>query len=235
MDLVLQKLILTASGAGFVLLCESEYLCWKLFKRKISIFFFTCQLAILSSAIATIFSLVISISSLQTLPVLVIIALIDFVIVISYPMMILLRLRIICRIHSIIMCMPIIHATVWAILRYFEIKWYLTHNDYYYHTFYIIRPIFSSTLYIQNIIINVFFIILSNNKFRNLIHVRNVIIINIIVILIECTLLVTEFIYPSIWSGIGIFYQIIVRLELSVLDYIIEPHRRPDIVVMSFM
>lgn len=148
----------------------------------------------------------------------------------SYPMMILLRLKIICRIHPIIMYIPIIHAIIWGILRYFLIKWYLTHDNYYYHIFYIVRPTITTTFSIQNIIINVFFIILAKKKFTNLIYVRNVIIINIIVILIECVIVITEFLYPIVWDFILIPYQIMIKLELSVLDYIIETYRRPNIV-----
>ena len=65
-------------------------------------------------------------------------------------------------------------------------------------------------------------------KVENLIHVRNVIIINIIVILIECVVVTTEFLFSFDWDLVAIVYQFKVRLELSVLDYIVEPYRRPD-------
>jgi len=33
----MDELVLAACSAGLVILCESEYLCWKLFKRKMSV------------------------------------------------------------------------------------------------------------------------------------------------------------------------------------------------------
>ena len=117
---------------------------------------------------------------------------------------------------------------LWITLRYFLIQWKLTNDNYYYNIFYIVRPIATSVFTAQGIVINVFFIILAKKKVENLIHVRNVIIINIIVILIECVVVTTEFLFSFDWDLVAIVDQFKVRLELSVLDYIVEPYRRPD-------
>jgi ribose/xylose/arabinose/galactoside ABC-type transport system permease subunit len=74
--------ISAACGAGAVLVCESEYLCWKLFKRK-NIFFFVCQLAILSSAIATAVNGVIHL--VPDVPMFIVMLIVGFIMVTSYP------------------------------------------------------------------------------------------------------------------------------------------------------
>src|ERR1700738_4659293 len=103
MDIPFQRLVSAACGAGFVIMCESEYVCCKLFKRKTTLFFFVCQLAILSSAIETaLTSLIYFMSNLQILSMLIVILLVRFVMHVSYPIMMLLRLKIICDIHPII-------------------------------------------------------------------------------------------------------------------------------------
>ena len=104
----MDRLISAACGAGSVIVCESEYVCWKLFKRRRSMFFFVSQLAILSSAIATAISGVIHlVPDLQRLPMFIVMLIVGLVMVISYPIMLLLRLRIICKFNLIFMLIPI--------------------------------------------------------------------------------------------------------------------------------
>lgn len=224
MDLSFQRLVSAACGAGFVILCESEYLCWKLFKQK-NMFFLACQLAILSSAVeSALTSLIFFIPGLRILSMFIVELLIRFIMQASYPIMMLFRLRIICYVHLIFMLIPIFQAALWVGLRCFLVDWYLTRNDHDYRIYSIIQPIATVMFTIQNIAINVFFIILAKKKFENTIHVKNVIIINIIVILLECVVVTTEFLFLTTWDLISTVAQIKVRLELSVLVYIVEPH-----------
>lgn len=225
MDLSFQRLVSAACGSGFVILCESEYLCWKLFKRR-NMFFFVCQLAIISSAIANaLMSVIYFASDLRQLPMLIVLLLVIFVMIVSYPIMMLLRLRIIYNFHFLYMFIPVMQGILCTILLQFWIKWTLTKNNHDYRIYSIIGPFATISTTVQNIAINVFFIILAKKKFTNTIHVKNVIIINIIVILLECLVVITEFLFSSIWTTAPISYQIRVRLELSVLVYIVEPYR----------
>ena len=152
----MDRLFSAACGAGAVLVCESEYLCWKLFKRK-NIFFFVCQLAILSSAIATAVNGVIHLApDVPRLPMIIVMLIVGAgFMVTSYPVMILLRLKIIYNIHPIIMCVPIFQGIVWSGLKYFWLNWMLTGNDYKIYS--IIQPISTIAFTVQDIAINVFY------------------------------------------------------------------------------
>lgn len=120
MDLIFQKLVLAVCGTSCVILFESEYACCRLFRDRTSLFFFVCQLAILSSAIqSALISLIYFVPELITLPILIRILLIWLVMDISCPMMILLRLRILYTLHLTVMCIPIIQSFVWIALKYF--------------------------------------------------------------------------------------------------------------------
>src|ERR1700749_3598946 len=111
-------------SAGAVLVCESEYLCWKLFKRK-NIFFFTCQLAILSGATA-----INSVApNVPRLPMFITILILAFVLGVSYPLMLLLRLRIIYKFNLIFIFIPIFQSILWTGLKYFWLNWMLTRNN----------------------------------------------------------------------------------------------------------
>ena len=218
----MDRLFSAACGAGAVLVCESEYLCWKLFKRK-NIFFFVCQLAILSSAIATAVNGVIHLApDVPRLPMIIVMLIVGAVMVTSYPVMILLRLKIIYNIHPIIMCVPIFQGIVWSGLKYFWLNWMLTGNDYKIYS--IIQPISTIAFTVQDIAINVFFIVLAKKKFENIINLKIVIIINTIAIILELVVVICEFFFISTWFVISIFIQIQVRLQLSVLVYIVERH-----------
>lgn len=223
MDLPLKRLIAAASGAGFVILCESEYACCNLFKDKTSLFFFICQLAILSSALQTaLTSLVYFKPVLQTLSMLIVILLIRLVMDISYPMMTLLRLKIICKLHPVLMYIPIFQAVVWIALKYFWVIWILT-GKYYSEASIILRATIGLTI-IQNIIINILFIVVAKRKFENTIHLKYVVIVNVILIMIECIILASSFLLFSSWDLGSIMFQISIRLEITVLVYIVKPH-----------
>jgi hypothetical protein len=225
MDISFQRLVSIACGAGSVILCESEYISLKLFKKKANLFFLVCQIAILSSAIATLLtSLIYFIPDLRILPMLIIITLILFIMDVSYPIMLLLRLKIICNFNFVFMLIPVLQGIIWAALKYFWINWILTGNNYYFEIYSILQPITTVSLVIQSISINVFFIILAKKKFENIIHVKYVIIVNVIVILLECVVVTTEFLFLSTWNIISIVSQIKIRLEISVLVYIVSPH-----------
>lgn len=162
-------------------------------------------------------SLIYFMSNLQILSMLIIILLVRFVMHVSYPIMLLLRLKIICVIHPIIMCISILQGIMWMVLKYFWVNWILTGNNHYFKINYIVQPITTVSLAIQNMIINVFFIILAKRKFENIVHLRYVIIL-------ECVVVTTEFLFISTWNLVSIVAQIKIRMEISVLVYIIEPH-----------
>jgi hypothetical protein len=65
---------------------------------------------------------------------------------------------------------------------------------------------------------------LAKKKFENIINMKTVIIINIIAIILECIIVICEFLFVSTWLVLSIFVQIQVRLELTVLVYIVESH-----------
>jgi hypothetical protein len=230
-DLSSQRLISGICSAGIVLACESEFSCLKLFKRRTSLFFFVTQLAIWSSALLT--ALTVSIyflPNLQVLPMLVIILITKFTLNMSYPLMILLRLTYVHKFPVIIMYIPVVLSVIVATLRVFWVRWILTGESYYFNVFFIIQPISTALLTVQNIIINIFFIIIAIKYFPNVVHVRSVVIVNIIVIILECVRILQEFLIPNqiiTLSIISIISQIEVRLEIEILSYIFNRPSTP--------
>jgi hypothetical protein len=220
------ELVSAACGAGFVVLCESEYNSWRLFKKKKTLFFAITQLAILSTALGTALGgLIYFILSLRILPMLVIILIDRLAQNISYPIMILLRLKIICSFPTAIMYIPILLGIVLATFKYFWISWILTGSRYYFNTFSILELVALATLSIQSIAINIFFIIQAVKKFDHVIHIKYVIIVIIIIIILECSVVITAILFLSdwaLWVAISIVYQIKTRLEISILAYITE-------------
>src|SRR4029077_3740139 len=129
-------------GAGIILLCESEYACLRLFKRRTTLFFFIAQLAIWSSVLDTaVISSMYFTPNLRILPMLVLFLIAKATQSISYPTMILLRLRFVHNFSVIIMCIPIIICVIIIVLRFFWIRWVLTGESYYFNKYYIVRPI----------------------------------------------------------------------------------------------
>jgi hypothetical protein len=230
-DLSSQRLISGICSAGIVLACESEFSCLKLFKRRTSLFFFVTQLAIWSSALLT--ALTVSIyflPNLQVLPMLVIILITKFTQNMSYPLMILLRLTYVHKFPVIIMYIPVVLSVILATLRVFWVRWILTGESYYFNVFFIIQPISTALFTVQNIIINIFFIIIAIKYFPNVVHVRSVVIVNIIVIILECVRILQEFLIPNqiiTLSVIAIIAQIEVRLEIEILSYIFNRPSTP--------
>lgn len=233
-NLAFQRLIVATCGAGFILLLESEYSCLKLFKKKMTLFFFICQIAILSSATGNAFSsLLYFLPKSRNLLLFIIISLIKFIMDISYPMMILLRLKFVYKFHPIVMFTPLILNIILIILKYFWIKWALTNNNYGIH--FIIQPTIAILLTIQNIIVNVLFIMIARKKFENIIYTKSIIIVNIIVIIIQCITIIIPFLSTSIWNSIYIISQIEIRLEIIVLAYIVLPFEREQISNLEFI
>lgn len=112
-------LVAAAGGAGFVILCESEYACLRLFKRRTTLFFYACQSAVLSSAFLSACNILLYFDrNLQVLSMLVISVIIRCIYGMSYPIMILLRLRFVCDLPRIVMYIPIILAIIAAPLRF---------------------------------------------------------------------------------------------------------------------
>ena len=129
-------------------------------KEEQTLFFAACQLTILLSA------LIYFAPALQTVSLFIIIWLIRCIINMSYPMMILLRLKLLCCFHPIIMYIPILQNILWAGLGYLRISWLSTENDR--KNFVIIEIISMITNAIQDIIINMFFIVLAAKNMKTL-------------------------------------------------------------------
>jgi hypothetical protein len=213
-------------GAGIVVLWESEHSCLRLFKRITTLFFFVCQLAIWSSALETALSSSVYFSpNLRVLPMLVLISIVKCMQNMSYPLMILIRLKFVSDFSVIIMCIPVVLSAILAILRFFWIRWLLTGESYYFNIFFIIQPITTILITIQNIAINIFFIVIAVKHFENVVYIRSVIIVNLIVIILECAVVLIEFLSIDIWITlcvISIVAQIKVRLEIDILSYIVK-------------
>lgn len=234
-DLLSQKLISAIGGAGIVLFCESEYSCFKLFKRRTT-FFFVCQLAIWSSALGSSMSIsVYFLSNLRVvLPMLVIITIVRFVQIVSYPIMILIRLRFIHIVSTYLMYIPVILGIVLTALKYFWIHSILTNEMgclYAYLTIQTMTTIIADFVIdiVINIVINIFFIVIAIKRFHNIVHIRCTVIVNIIVIILVCTVAIIEFavikrcFMPDIlFCIIFIADQIKTRLEIEILSYTVQ-------------
>jgi hypothetical protein len=219
-------LIAAAGGAGFVILCESEYACFRLFKRRTTLFFYACQLAILSSAFLSTWNILLYFDqNLRVLSIFVISVIIKCINDMSYPIMILLRLRFIHDFPIIIIYVPVILAIIATPLRFFNIRWLLTGEEYYFHALFIVQPILTVLLTVEYIIINIFFIVIGIKHFENIIQIRSIVIINMIVIVLECAGGELLFLFMDKWIAlciIPIVYQTKVRLEIEILSYIAQ-------------
>ena len=96
------------------------------------------------------------------------------------------------------MYIPIILAIILNLLRYFWIHTIVTGGSYCYNVYHIIQPITTIILNTQYILINLFFIVIAINHFQNIVHTRCAVIVNIIVIMIECVILAIEFFVPEL-------------------------------------
>jgi len=224
----MDELVSAMCGAAVVLACESEYSSLKLFKRKKTLFFFACQVTIWSSAVETALNAsTYFVIGLRVLPMFIVILIIQYVRYISYPIMILLRLRLVRNFSRAIMYIPVVLATIFTALKYFWIHWALTDQNYYVY-FSIILPITTIVIPVQNIVINIFFIVTATKRYENIVHVKSIIIVNIIVIILECLKIVMEFLVADKWvitTAICVIGQIKVRLEIEILSYIVQTVR----------
>jgi hypothetical protein len=225
---MMDELVSAMCGAAIVLACESEYSSLKLFKRKTTLFFFTCQLAIWSTGLETALTAsVYFVIDLRMLPMLIVISIVQCVGYTSYPMMILLRLRFVRNFPEMIMYIPIVLGVIFTALKYFWIHWALTGESYYIY-FLIILPITTIVLAVQSIVINIFFIVTAMKRYENIVHVKSVIIVNIIVIMLECLRIVIEFLVIDKWAiapARSVIDQIKIRLEIEILSYIVQTVR----------
>ena len=226
----MDRLISGICGAGIVLLCESEYSALKLFKQRKTLFFFICQLVIWSSALETALAAsVYFLPDLRLLPMLVIISIIKSQPQqyqnVSYPIMILLRLRFVRNFSIYAICIPVVVGVVLTTLRYFFIRWILTGEKYYFYGFFIVQIITTIILTAQSIVINIFFIVIAIKHFEKIVDIRSAVIVNIIVIILECVVVLIEFIITDGWivlCVISIVAQIKARLEIDILSYIVQ-------------
>jgi hypothetical protein len=219
-------LISSICGAGVVILCESEYSCWRLFKRKTTLFFFVTQLAIFSCAlINALASLFYFIPDLQMLPMLIIFTLFKFISDITYPIMMLLRLKLICRIPKFIMWIPLLLGIIWMVLKYYWIKCLLTNDKYSCQIFFVIQLTTTICFAVENVIINILFAIKAIKIFKNIINIKCIIIVTIIVVILECIIIILEFLFLTIWISwvvIAIVSQLRIRFEIEILGSIVE-------------
>lgn len=213
-------------GAGVVILCESEYACWRLFKRKRTLFFFMTQLAILSCALINALSSLIHFApNLQILSMLIIFSLAKFISDVSYPIMMLLRLKLIHRISKIIMEIPLLLGILWMVLKYFWINCILIGSSYSCRVFLIIQVIIAICFAAENVIINIFFTITAIKKFENIINIKCIIIVTIIVVILECFIVIVEILHLTTWISwlvIAVISQLRIRFEIEILGYIVE-------------
>lgn len=225
-DVSSQRIVSAICSAGIILFCESQLTCFKVFKRRTTLFFFMAQFAICTSALETALSTLAYFSeNVRILPMLVIISITIFVQNVSYPIMVLLRLSIVQKFPKYIIYIPLILAIILTSLRYFWIHTIVTGGRYCYNVYHIIQPITTIILNTQYIIINLFFIAIAIKHFQNIVHTRSTVIVNIVVILIECVIVAIEFIVPElciILCIISITDQIKVRLEIEILSFIVQ-------------
>lgn len=228
-----QKIVSGICGVGIILFCESEYACLRLFKRKTTLFFFISQLAIWVSILMTILSTSIYfLPDLRVLSMLIFISIVIFTVNISYPIMILQRLKLIRNFSVIVMYTPVILAIILMALKYFWICWILTSTRDCFYAAFIIELITIILLTAEYIVINTFFIVMAIKRFHHVVRIRYAIIVNIIMITL-CAITITGFVIIKqiffILCIISMAYQIFVRLELEILSYIAKSVRQQSI------
>jgi hypothetical protein len=229
MDLSSQRIVSGICGAGIVVLCESEYSCLRLFRRRTTLFFFIAELTIWSSALETaLVSSMYFLHNLRVLPMLVIILIVKATQYISYPIMILLRLRFVREFPVIIMCIPVVLTVIMIVLRSFWVRWILTGESEYFNQYFIVRPIATLLFTAENLIINIFFIMIAIKYFQNVVHIKFAVIVNIAVTILDGVVLLIEFLPINAWISfctLAIVAQIKVRLEIVILSYIVQSVR----------
>jgi hypothetical protein len=232
MDLSSQRLVSGICSAGFVIFCESEYACFKLFKRRTTLFFFVCQLTIWSTALETALAILLYfMPNLQVPSILVIFLITKGIRDVSHPVMILLRLKMICYFHPIMIYISIVLSVILNVLNVFWICWVATGESYYFNVFLIVEPIIIIIYAIQFIVINISFIVIGIKHFQNIIHIRFIVIVNIIITALICTIVLTRFLHINkmiSFCVMSIISQIIVRLDIEILSCIAESVRERE-------
>jgi hypothetical protein len=217
-------------GAGIVIFLESEYSAWRLFQRRQTLFFCVCQLAILSSALFNgISAYAYFTPAVEIVPLYTVNTIVEILMVVSYPTMILLRLRLIYHLHPLVLCAPMLQGILWLVLGIYQTKFALTKDQHFYRVGYILQLTGMVLLMVQDVIINVFFIRVARKNFSDVIHIRYVIAVNMMVIALQIAsaALTIGFFYidNSALKIIPVIEPIKVRLEIMVLAYIAESSR----------
>jgi hypothetical protein len=226
----LDNYIAALVGAGIVIFLESEYSAWRLFRRRQTLFFYVCQLAILSSALFNgISAYAYFTPAVDIVPLYTVNTIVEILMVVSYPIMILLRLRLIYHLHPLVLCAPMLQGILWLVLGIYQTKFALTKDQHFYRVAYILQLTGIVILMVQDVIINIFFIMVSRKNFSDVIHVRYVIAVNMVVIALQiasATLtLLFFYIDNSALKVIPVIEPIKVRLEIIILAYIAESCR----------
>lgn len=226
----LDKCIAALVGAGIVIFLESEYSAWTLFHRRQTLFFYVCQLAILSSALFNGISAYAYFTPVvEIVPLYAINTIVEIVMVVSYPTMILLRLRLIHHLHPFVLCAPMLQGILWLVLGIYQTNYALTMDQHFYRVAYILQLTGMVILMVQDVIINVFFIMVARKNFSDVIHIRYVIGVNTMVIALQIASVALTFYFFNIGSSalkvIPVIEPIKVRLEIMILAYIAETCR----------
>lgn len=226
----LDKYVAASVGAGIVIFLESEYSAWRLFQRRKTLFFYVCQLAILSSGLFNgISAYAYFTPTVEIVPLYTINTIVEIVMVVSYPTMILLRLRLIYHLHPLVLCAPMLQGILWLVLGIYQTKFALTNDQHFYHVAYILQLIGIVILMVQDVIIDIFFIITARKNFSDVMYIRYVFIVNIMVIALQIAsaalTLLFFYINGSALKVIPVIEPIKVRLEIMILAYIVESRR----------
>jgi hypothetical protein len=226
----LDRYVAASVGAGIVIFLESEYSAWRLFQRRQTLFFYVCQFAILSSALFNgISAYAYFTPAMEIVPLYTINTIVEIVMVVSYPTMILLRLRLIYHLHPLVLCAPMLQGILWLVLGIYQTKFALTKDQHFYRVAYILQLTGMVILMVQDVIINVFFIMAARKTFSDVIHIRYVIVVNMVVIALQiasATLtLLFFYINGSALKVIPAIDPVKVRLEIMILAYIAESCR----------
>ncbi|KAF8852037.1 hypothetical protein BDZ45DRAFT_730471 [Acephala macrosclerotiorum] len=198
----LDKCIAALVGAGIVIFLESEYSAWTLFHRRQTLFFYVCQLAILSSALFNGISAYAYFTPVvEIVPLYAINTIVEIVMVVSYPTMILLRLRLIHHLHPFVLCAPMLQGILWLVLGIYQTNYALTMDQHFYRVAYILQLTGMVILMVQDVIINVFFIMVARKNFSDVIHIRYVIGVNTMVIALQIASVALTFYFFNIGSS----------------------------------
>ncbi|KAH6715824.1 hypothetical protein BKA61DRAFT_602069 [Leptodontidium sp. MPI-SDFR-AT-0119] len=226
----LNNYIAASVGAGIVIFLESEYSAWRLFQRRRTLFFYVCQLAILSSAFFNgISAYAYFTPAVDIVPLYTINTIVEILMVVSYPTMILLRLRLIHHLRPLVLCAPMLQGILWLVLGIYQTKFALTKDRHFYRVAYILQLTGIVILMVQDVIIDVFFVMVARKNFSDVFRIRYVIAVNMMVITLQIASAALTFLFfyidNSALKVIPVIEPIKVRLEIMILAYIAESCR----------